>query len=97
MNRIAEVRPVDVQTVASEVKSAIAAMKRAETELEQAYIRAPIAGQILKIHTRSAEKISESGIADLAQNDQMITVAEVYQSDIVNVKIGQTATIRAHL
>lgn len=93
LDRIAEVRPVDVQTVATEVKSAIAAMQRAETELEQAYIRAPIAGQILKIHTRTGEKISDSGIADLAQNDQMIAVAEVYQSDIANVKVGQTATI----
>ncbi|WNZ44546.1 ABC exporter membrane fusion protein [Leptolyngbya boryana CZ1] len=93
LNRIAEVRPVDVQTVATEVNSAIAAVKRAETELEQAYIRAPMAGQILKIHTRAGEKISESGIADLAQNDQMVAVAEVYQSDIANVKVGQRATI----
>lgn len=93
LNRIAEVRPVDVQTVATEVNSAIAAVKRAETELEQAYIRAPMAGQILKIHTRAGEKISESGIADLAQNDQMVAVAEVYQSDIANVKVGQTAMI----
>ncbi|MBW4443106.1 MAG: ABC exporter membrane fusion protein [Plectolyngbya sp. WJT66-NPBG17] len=93
LNRIAEVRPVDVQTIATEVSSAIAAMKRAETELEQAYIRAPMAGQILKIHTRSGEKISDSGIADLAQNNQMVAMAEVYQSDIANVKVGQTATI----
>ncbi|MBD1824621.1 ABC exporter membrane fusion protein [Cyanobacteria bacterium FACHB-DQ100] len=93
LDRIAEVRPVDVQTVATEVSSAIAAMKRAETELEQAYIRAPMAGQILKVHTRSGEKISDSGVADLAQNDQMVAVAEVYQSDIANVKVGQAATI----
>lgn len=93
LDRIAEVRPVDVETVATEVRSAIAAMKRAETELEQAYIRAPIAGQILKVHTRAGEKISNSGIADLAQNDQMVAVAEVYQSDIANVEVGQSAVI----
>ncbi|GAP96298.1 ABC exporter membrane fusion protein [Leptolyngbya sp. NIES-2104] len=93
LDRIAEVRPVDVEPVETEVRSAIAAMKRAETELEQAYIRAPIAGQILKVHTRAGEKISNSGIADLAQNDQMVAVAEVYQSDIANVKVGQNAVI----
>ncbi|MCU0552399.1 MAG: ABC exporter membrane fusion protein [Leptolyngbya sp. Prado105] len=93
LDRIAEVRPVDVETVATEVRSAIAAVKQAETELEQAYIRAPIAGQMLKIHTRVGEKIGESGIAELAQNDQMVAIAEVYQSDIANVKVGQTATI----
>lgn len=93
LDRIAEVRPVDVEPVETEVRSAIAAMKRAETELEQAYIRAPIAGQILKVHTRAGERISTSGIADLAQNDQMVAVAEVYQSDIASVKVGQSAVI----
>ncbi|MBE9010878.1 ABC exporter membrane fusion protein [Pseudanabaenaceae cyanobacterium LEGE 13415] len=93
LDRIAEVRPVDVETVATEVRSEIAAMRRAETELEQAYVRAPIAGQILKVHTRAGEKISNSGIADLAQNDEMVAVAEVYQSDIANVKVGQNAVI----
>lgn len=93
LNRIAEVRPVDVQTIEAEVSSAIAAMQRAETELDQAFIRAPMTGQILKVHTRSGEKISESGIADLAQTDRMQVVAEVYQSDIARVKVGQTATI----
>lgn len=93
LNRIAEVRPTDIQTAQTEIDSAIAAVKRAETELDQAYIRASIDGQILKIHTRIGEKINDSGIADLAQTDRMVAVAEVYQSDIANVKIGQPATI----
>lgn len=93
LDRIAEVRPVDVQTVATEVSSAIAAMKRAETELAQAYVRAPISGQILKVHTRAGEKIDDSGIADLGQTAQMVAIAEVYQSDIARIKVGQAATI----
>lgn len=93
LNRIAEVRPVDVQVAQREIDGAIAAVKRAETELNQAYVRAPIDGQILKIHTRIGEKINDSGIADLAQTDRMVAIAEVYQSDIANVKVGQTATI----
>lgn len=93
LNRIAEVRPTDIQTAQTEIDSAIAAVKRAEIELEQAYVRAPINGQILKIHTRTGEEINDSGIADLAQTDRMVAVAEVYQSDIANVKIGQFATV----
>jgi HlyD family secretion protein len=93
LTSIAEVRPVDVQAAQAEVEDAIASLKRAQTELEAAYIRAPMAGQILKIHTRVGEKISDDGIADLAQTAQMIAVAEVYQSDISKVKLGQTATI----
>ncbi|MBN3927781.1 hypothetical protein [Nostoc sp. NMS4] len=46
-----------------------------------------MAGQIIKIYTRVAEKISTSGIADLAQTDQMMAVAEVYQTNIGKVKL----------
>ncbi|ABA23246.1 heterocyst specific ABC-transporter, membrane fusion protein DevB [Trichormus variabilis ATCC 29413] len=93
LTSIAEVRPVDVQAAQTEVEDAIASLKRATTDLEAAYIRAPQAGQILKIHTRVGEKISENGIADLAQTNQMLAVAEVYQTDIGKVKLGQQAAI----
>jgi HlyD family secretion protein len=93
LDRISEIRPVDVKAAQTEVDSAIAALKKAKTDLSQAYVRAPIASQILKIHTRSGEKIGEEGIVELAQTDHMIAVAEVYQSDISKVKLGQPAEI----
>jgi HlyD family secretion protein len=95
LDRIAEVRPVDVKAIQVEVNSAIAAVERAETALDKTYIRAPMAGQILKIHTRPGEKVSDRGVADLAQMKQMIAIAEVYQSDIGKVKIGQSAQVRS--
>jgi HlyD family secretion protein len=93
LNQIAEVRPVDVQAAQAEVDNAKAALQQAQTNLEQAYIRAPIAGQILKIHTRAGEKIADAGIADLGQTQQMAVVAEVYQTDIAKIKLGQQAVI----
>ena len=93
LNSIAEVRPVDVELAQTEVESAIANLKRAETELEAAYIRVPMSGQILKIHTNVGEKIDKEGIADFAQTSTMIAVAEVYQTDISKIKVGQKATI----
>lgn len=93
LNSIAEVRPVDVALAQTEVENAIAALKRAQTDLAAAYIKAPTAGQILKIHRRAGEKIGDTGLADFAQTDQMIAVAEVYQTDIGKVKLGQKATI----
>ncbi|MBE9207412.1 ABC exporter membrane fusion protein [Nostoc sp. LEGE 06077] len=93
LTSIAEVRPVDVQAARMEVENAIASLKRAQTDLQAAYIRAPMTGQILKIHTRVGEKMSDNGIADLAQTQQMIAVAEVYQTDIGKVKLGQTAVV----
>jgi HlyD family secretion protein len=93
LSQIAEVRPVDVQVAQADVDSAIAAVKRAETELAQAIIRVPMDVQILKIHARLGEKIGDNGIADLGQTDRMVAVAEVYQTDIGKVKLGQEATI----
>ncbi len=93
LNQISEVRPVDVQAAQTEVDNATAALKQAQTNLEQAYIRAPMAGQIIKIHTRVGEKIADEGIADLGQTDQMAVVAEVYQTDIGKIQIGQQAVI----
>lgn len=93
LNSIAEIRPVDIAAAKSEVENAIATLKQMQINLESTSIIAPIAGQILKIHTRVGEKISEAGIADLAQTEQMIAVAQVYQTDISKVKLGQSAVI----
>jgi HlyD family secretion protein len=93
LDQIAEVRPVDVQAAQAEVNQAIAAANTAATELAQAYIKAPIAGQLLKIHSRVGEKLSSDGIAEMAQTNQMTVVAEVYQTDIGKVQIGQLVTV----
>jgi len=93
LNQIAEVRPVDVQAAQAEVNSAIATVKKATTDLKQVYIRAPITGRILEIHTKPGETLSDNGIVDLAQTDQMEVVAEVYQTDISKIRAGQKATI----
>ena len=93
LNQIAEVRPVDVKAAQAEVDRAIAALKEGKTNLEQAYIRAPMLGQIIKIHVREGEKISDSGVVEIAQTQQMMVIAEVYQTDIAKIKLGQKAVI----
>ncbi|MBD2385155.1 ABC exporter membrane fusion protein [Cylindrospermum sp. FACHB-282] len=100
LSSIAEVRPVDVAVAQAEVESAIATLKRAQTEYKAAYIKAPIAGHILNINKKAGEKTDQStsstettGIADLAQTDQMMAIAEIYQTDIGKVKLGQNAVI----
>jgi HlyD family secretion protein len=93
LSRIAEVRPVDLNLAQMEVNRAIALQKRAENDLQQTYVRAPMAGQILKIHARLGEKLSDAGIAEIGQTQQMVAVAEVYQTDITKVRIGQAAIV----
>lgn len=93
LSHIAEVRPTDVKAATTEVDNAIAGWKQAQTNLQQAYVRSPMAGQILNIHTRLGEKIGDAGIVELGQTSQMVAVAEVYQTDISKVRLGQPAVI----
>ena len=97
LNKIAEVRPVDVDIALAEVQEAQAAVSIAEADRDRAYIRSPQAGTIIKILTRPGEVVSSNeGIVRIGQINQMYAVAEVYESDINKVKIGQPATITAN-
>ncbi|MUH01678.1 HlyD family efflux transporter periplasmic adaptor subunit [Scytonema sp. UIC 10036] len=93
LEKITEVRPVDVRASQAEIKQATAAVKKAEADLKQAYIRAPMAGRILEIYAKPGETVGQDGIADLGKTDQMEVVAEVYQTDIGKIRPGQTAII----
>ena len=94
LEQIKEVRPVDIQQAQAEVESTLAAVKQAQVDLDLAYVRAPVAGRILKINARAGETVDEKeGIAELGQTDQMMVVAEVYESDIGKVRLGQRVAI----
>jgi len=90
---ISEVRPVDVQVAQAEVATAIAQVKEAQSQLDLTYIKSPLDGQILELHVRPGEVISEMGIAEIGQTGRMYALAEVYQTDIGKVKLGQEALI----
>jgi HlyD family secretion protein len=93
LERIVEVRPVDIRVAQADLERSVAALRQAKINVEQSYVRAPIDGQILKIRARRGETIRDAGIADFAQTSQMIAVAEVYQTDIGKIKLGQQAVI----
>jgi HlyD family secretion protein len=96
LNSVSEVRPVDVAKARAEVKRAKAAVKEAEVDLAQTYVEAPVSGQIIEINTRPGESVSQDGgIVKLGQTDRMVAVAEVYESDISKVKIGQRAIVKS--
>lgn len=94
LNKIAEVRPVDVAVATAEVRQARAAVQTAQAELNRAFIKSPQAGRVIKILTRPGEAVANGeGIARIGQTSQMYAVAEVYESDITKVRIGQPATV----
>ena len=95
LNKISEIRPVDVKLAQAEVDQAVATAQRTQAQLQEAYIRAPITGQVLEVYTKSGEAVAEEGIVELGETKIMEVVAEVYQSDINEIRLGQTATIKS--
>lgn len=93
LSSVREVRSVDVQLAQAELKSAITAVKQAEAQRSLTYVTSPIIGRVLKIHTKVGEGITTSGIMEIGKTSQMYAVAEVYQTDIQQVYIGQKASI----
>jgi HlyD family secretion protein len=93
LEQVAEVRPVDVQTAQAELNSALAAVKKAEAELALSLVRSPRQGQILRVHTWDGEIVGNDGLVDLGQTKQMVAVAEVYETDVQRIRLGQKATV----
>jgi HlyD family secretion protein len=67
--------------------------QRARAELDLAVVRSPITGRVLEIHARQGERVGPEGIAELAQTDAMYAIAEVYETDVPRVRVGQRATV----
>ena len=99
---LGRVRPLVAQRFASQdaldtaqlhVDTARADLVAAQAVLDLDVVRAPVRGQIVKIFARVGERVGPDGFAEIAQNDQMFAVAEVYETDVGRVKPGQRATV----
>lgn len=94
LNQLREVRPVDVAEAQAEVDYALSQVKQIESELEDYYVRVPIDGQILKINTLVGEQVNTSqGIVELGRTDRMYAIAEVYETDVGMVEVGDKADV----
>ena len=92
--RLQEVRPVAIRVAEVELERAMIAVEQREADLDDTKVRVPISGQILRINTRVGEQVNtQQGIVELGQTDQMYAIAEVYETEIGKVKLGQTATV----
>jgi HlyD family secretion protein len=96
LNQIAEVRPVDVAAAKAEINRAKAAAKQAKANLDQAYIKSPQNGVIFDIYTRAGEVVSNDGIVEIGQTNQMYAVVEVYQSDVSKIRPQQQVKISSN-
>jgi len=68
-------------------------VQTAQAELDLAGVRSPITGTVLKIHARTGERVGPDGIAEIGETDKMYAVAEVYETDVQRIRVGQRATV----
>lgn len=98
-NAVAQMESTEANLALAQVQSRVSSaeqnLAKAQSELDLTIVRAPKAGQILNIYADPGEAVSPSGEPILAMGDtsQMYVVAEVYETDVNLVRIGQTATI----
>ena len=95
LGSVREVRPVDVQLAQAQLAQARNRLALAQVELDLSLIKAPVAGRVLKIHARIGETVGNAGILDLGRTERMFVVAEVYETDLPRVRVGQRAVITA--
>lgn len=90
-----EVRAVDVAVAEQEVAAAAADLQRARAELARASVRSPIDGHVLTITAWPGEEVGADGIMTVARTGHMYVFAEVPESDVRHLAVGQRAVVRA--
>ncbi len=77
----------------ADIAVATAKLSRQLRELERSEIHAPMSGKVLAINTRPGELIGLEGILELGHVEKMYAIAEVYETDVGRLKVGQRATV----
>lgn len=91
---IKEVRPLDLRQAEAKLSREIAKLQQTKQELDLTAVKAPIDSKVLSINTYPGEMVSlEEGVVELGQTNRMVVIAEVYESDIEQVEVGQQATV----
>ena len=83
----------DVLVAEADIVVARARVARQEKELARSQIAAPSAGKILAINARPGERVDMDGILELGNVAQMYAIAEVYETDVSRLSVGQRATV----
>ena len=79
----------------TKVEMARASLRQAEAELDLDVVRSPVDGQVLEVYARQGERVGDEGILEVGRTHEMFAVAEVYETDVQRVRLGQRAAVRS--
>ncbi len=80
-----------VAEAAIEVAGARLSLRQAE--LDRARIHAPFAGRVLRVVAEPGEYVGPEGFLELGRVGAMLAIAEVFETDVRQVRTGQRATV----
>lgn len=87
----------ELQSVQAELESVREKVRKAQSVLTRAEVRAPVSGTVVRLHYHTVGGVIESGkaIAEILPSDQpLIIEVQVPRTEIDSVKAGQHATVR---
>jgi HlyD family secretion protein len=82
-----------VQAADARIEVARASLARHEAEYQRTNLYAPIDGRVLEINTKPGERIDLEGVLELGNVNRMYAIAEIYETDIRYIRVGQKATV----
>ena len=82
-------------TKKSEILTNTTALRRAKDDLESSILRSPLDGKLIKIYSWPGMSQTDDGLALAGETQNMQVWAQVYQTDINQIYIGQKANITA--
>ena len=82
-------------TKQADIQGAQAEVTRAQKQLAAAEIRSPLDGNLIRIFSWPGMKETDQGLALVGRTDRMQVWAQVFQSDVPRLRIGQGATVTA--
>ena len=68
-----------------------AQLLQARAEFDRTQVKSPIDGRVIAIYTRDGERVGPQGILEVGRTNAMYAIAEVYETDIGRIRVGQRA------
>lgn len=91
--RLRSARPEEVAVAEAQHRNAEARLRAAEADLALSRLHAPIAGTVLAIHAWPGDRIGDDGLLELADLRRIEVVADIYETDLPRLRLGQPAEI----
>ncbi len=83
----------ELVTFEGQRREALAEKRGIEVDLKDSQLRSPIDGTVLRVYARPGERPGSDGILSVGASDRMEAIAEVYESDIGRIRLGQSASL----